>query len=94
MSTLKRSKCPVCGDYFWVPVYTVDFVHECRNADRTRKAKRSEKFHAGTRQTIKWDADWWTEFGTNPQKPLGRISKTEWKKMMKEQVNVDTHVEV
>jgi len=90
-------KCLKCGNWYGAPRYTEDIIHQCREtkrADSDRLQRRQPKHHQGTRQTIKWDEEWWHEMGSNPHMPKGQMTYSRFKKQAKELTNVDWYQKV
>ena len=90
---MKNRICPVCGQRIWYPDTTIDFVHQCRNRDGTRKTSREFKFHPN-RQIIKFDDPNWNMLGKGMGQGTIPIPKKEIKKIMRELTDVDTFIEV
>ena len=86
-----RHKCPECGEYIFRHNWEIDTVHKCVKADHiTRKTTRTEFDKIPNRINIKFNKDYFSTLGIDPQKMR---SKNERRKSCYEYVNVDTFIE-
>lgn len=92
---MKNFRCPVCGEWISVPRYTIDYVHKCIKADKTRMTTRKEFWKIPGRVSLKIDKkDHWQNLGMNPRMPDKKKSAAAIKKNLHYQTNVDTFIEL
>lgn len=86
----QRTKCRVCGEYIFHQPWEVDRVHNCRNADGTRKTTKTQFNLIPGKVNLKIDVDHWNQLGANPLPYLR--SEKEKKDSVHNEVTVETFV--
>ena len=86
-----RKQCPVCGKYYFVQDYDVDYVHKCRKSDGTRRTTRIEHELIPGRINLKIDDPNWNTLALNPE-PKVRPKQSQDKALF-EEIDVTTHID-
>ena len=92
---MKSIKCPKCSRWIWYDERTeVDFIHQCEDSNGNRLQSRDEDDHQFSRITLRIDADEWSQFGINPKMPKKSITESQWKKIKKDLLDIDTYIKL
>ena len=86
-----RHKCPVCGEYIFREAHDVDFVHQCRNRDKTRMTTKTQFEKIPSRINLKFNQDDFVNLGLNPCPKL-RSDKEKKDSCYNDQI-VDTYID-
>jgi len=90
---MRSFRCPICKEWIHVPKYTVDFVHKCIKANKTRMKADTEFWKIPNRINLKIDKkDCWNNLGMNPRQPDKKKDKADIEDNIYEDINVETFI--
>ena len=86
-------KCPRCKEWYYVPDYAVDYVHQCINDDGTRLTTKTKyKWIPGKINLDIFDKEY-QSVGMNPPLPKRLLTKKQVEKAIHESEEVNTYIE-
>jgi len=87
-------RCPVCGEWIIVPRETVDYVHKCIKADKTRMTTQTDFRKIPNRVNLRIDENGWHLKGWNVAMPKKRKKHSDVIDNLYDEQEVETYIDL
>ncbi len=87
-------RCPRCKEWYYVPDYAKDYVHQCINKDGTRLTTKTRHEWIPGKINIKVFDDDYSSLGQNIPLPYKKATKRQIENKIFEETEVNTYIEL